>query len=62
MQYDKNSIMYFVEDTTGAYTTLTMKTYEINTQKITEYNDIDVTNFSRVKDITMSPLLSVIYI
>lgn len=62
MLYDKNLIMYFIEDTTGSYTTLTLKTYEIATQRTTDYNDIDVTNFSRIKDITMSPLVNIIYI
>lgn len=62
LMYDKNLIMYFIQDTSGSYTTLSIRTYEIATQKVTEYNDIDVTNFSRVKDITMSPLLSIVYI
>ena len=62
MMYDKNLILYFIEDTSGSYTTLTVKNYDIATGRTTEYNDIDVVNFSRIKDITMSPLLSVIYI
>lgn len=62
MLYDKNLIMYFIEDTSGIYTTLTLRTYEIATKRTTDYNDIDVTNFSRIKDITMSPLVNIIYI
>lgn len=62
MLYDKNLIMYFVQDTTGSYTTLTLRTFEIATKRKTDYNDIDVTNFSRVKDITVSPLVNIIYI
>lgn len=62
MLYDKNLIMYFVQDTTGSYTTLTLKTYEIATKRETKYNDIDVYNFSRIKDLTMSPLVNIIYI
>ena len=49
MLYDKNLIMYFIEDTSGIYTTLTLRTYEIATKRTTDYNDIDVTNFSRIK-------------
>ena len=62
MLFDKNLILYFVEDTTGSRTTLTLKTYEIATQRTTEYNDFNVTNFSKVKDITMSPLVNIIYV
>ncbi len=62
MLYDKNLIMYFVENTSGSYTTLTLKTYEIATKKTTEYNDIDVASFSRVKDLTFSPLVNIIYV
>ena len=54
--------MYFVEDTSGSYTTLTLRTFEIATQRTTDYNDFNVTNFSRIKDITMSPLINIIYI
>ena len=62
MLYDKNLIMYFIEDTSGSYTTLTLRTFEIATQRTTDYNDFNVTNFSRIKDITMSPLINIIYI
>ena len=62
MLYDKNLIMYFVEDTSGSYTTLTLRTFEIATERTTDYNDFNVTNFSRIKDITMSPLINIIYI
>ena len=62
MLYDKNLVMYFVEDTSGSYTTLTLRTFEIATQRTTDYNDFNVTNFSIIKDITMSPLINIIYI
>ncbi len=62
MLFDKNLILYFIENTNGSRTTLTLKTYEIATKRTTEYNDFNVTNFSRVKDITMSPLVNIIYV
>lgn len=62
MLYDKNLLMYFTEEGDGSYTTLTLKTFEIATKRSTLYNDFDVRNFSRVKDITMSPLVNIIYI
>jgi len=62
MLYDKNLIMYFTQDTNGSYTTLSLKTFEIATKRTTEYNDFDVRNFSKIKDITMSPLVNIIYI
>lgn len=62
MLYDKNLIMYFIEETSGGYTTLSLKTYEIATKRVTEYNDISVRNFSRIKDLTFSPLVNIIYI
>lgn len=62
MLYDKNLIMYFIEETSGSYTTLTLRTYEIATQRTTKYNNINISNFSRIKDITMSPLVNIIYI
>lgn len=62
MLYDKNLIIYFIQDTTGSYTTLSLKTYEIATKRTTDYNDFSVSNFSKIKDITMSPLINIIYI
>ena len=62
MLYDKNLIMYFTQEGDGSYSTITLKTFEIATKRSTLYNDFDVRNFSRIKDITMSPLVNIIYI
>ena len=64
LAYDKNLILYFIEDTNGSYTSITAKNFDIATERKTSYYgmDIDVYNFSRIKDITMSPLLSIIYL
>ena len=62
MLYDKNLLMYFTQEGDGSYSTITLKTFEIATQRSTLYNDFDVRNFSRIKDITMSPLVNIIYI
>ncbi len=64
MLYDKNLIVYFIEDTYGSNTTLTIKSYEITTKKKTVFddNDIYVSNFKRVKDITFSPLVNIFYV
>lgn len=62
MLFDKNLILYFIEESNGYRTTLSLRTYEIATQRTTEYNDFNVTNFSRIKDITMSPLVNIIYV
>ncbi|MBO5477487.1 MAG: hypothetical protein J6A15_07040 [Clostridia bacterium] len=60
--YDKNLMIYFIEDESGSYTTLSLRTFEMTTKRTTEYNDISVYNFSKVKDITFSPLVNIFYI
>ncbi len=62
MMFDKNLILYFVEYTKGNYTTLTLNTFDISTQKVSEYNDINVSNFSKIKEIAASPLVNIFYI
>ena len=42
MLYDKNLMIYFVEDTNGSYTTLSLNTFEMTTKRTTEYNDLDL--------------------
>ena len=60
--YDKNLIIYFTEEKGNTISTLTLKTYEIDTERESDYNKIKVTNFSRVKDISMSPIINIIYV
>ena len=60
--YDKNLIMYFTEEETYYGSSLTLKTYEIDTERTSEYNTINVNNFSRVKDMSMSPIINIIYV
>jgi len=62
MLFDKNLILYFEKKTTGNSNTLSLKTYEIATNRTIEYNDFNVNNFSKIKDITMSPLINIIYV
>lgn len=62
MLYDKNLMIYFVENTSGSYTTLSLNTFEMTTKRTTEYNDLDVYNFSAIKDITFSPLVNIFYL
>ena len=60
--YDKNMILYFV-DYEGRYAdTLTLNTYEIDTDRSAEYNSFTVYNFSKIKDMSMSPIINLIYI
>lgn len=60
--YDKNMIMYFVEFEGRAASTLTLNTYEIDSKRQAEYNSFTVYNFSKIKDMSMSPLINMIYI
>jgi hypothetical protein len=60
--YDKNLIIYFTQDKTGNTSTLTLKTYEIDTERKSKYNKFNINNFSRIKDINMSPVINMIYI
>ncbi len=61
--YDKNMIIYFTESqNTTTSTKLVLNTYEIDTQRKSEYNNFNVNNFSRIKDMNMSPIINIIYI
>lgn len=61
--YDKNLIIYFTKyETAYNGTQLLLKTYEIDTERDSEYNTINVANFSRVKDMSMSPIINIIYV
>lgn len=60
--YDKNMIMYFVRYDGRSASTLTLNTYEIDSERQAEYNSFTVYNFSRIKDMSMSPLINIIYI
>lgn len=60
--YDKNLIMYFTEDKQDSSSKITLRTYEIANKKKNEYNKFTVRNFSRIKDMNMSPIINIIYI
>lgn len=60
--YDKNLIMYFTEEKKNNSSRLVLKTYEIANKKKNEYNKFNVNNFSRIKDMNMSPIINIIYI
>ena len=61
--YDKNLIIYFTaEQTSTSNTRLVINTYEITSQRKNTYNKFNVTNFSRIKDMNMSPVINIIYI
>ena len=60
--YDKNMIMYFVEAEGRYASTLTLNTYEIDSERQAEYNSFTVYNFSKIKDMSMSPVVNMIYI
>lgn len=63
MLYDKNLIIYFTaKKTTTTNTRLQIKTYNIDSQKTVEYNVFNVQNFSKIKDMNMSPIINIIYI
>lgn len=61
--YDKNRIVYI---TSSSYSTnrtkLDIKTYEIEGKKKNEFKTFYIDNFSKVKDMNMSPLTNMIYI
>lgn len=60
--YDKNLIMYFTESKVNTSSKLLLKTYEIANKKKNEYNKFTVKNFSKIKDMNMSPIINIIYI
>ncbi len=60
--YDKNLIIYFTEEKNDYSSKLTLRTYEMSSQKKSEYNTFNVINFSKIKDMNMSPVINIIYI
>lgn len=60
--YDKNLIMYFTEQKNGNVSKLTLHTYEIDTKRDSTYNTFNVSNFVKIKDMNMSPVINIIYI
>ena len=64
LMYDKNLILYFTKtnNATSYSTQLQLKTYEISSEKVSEYNVFNVANFSKIKDMNMSPIINILYI
>lgn len=60
--YDKNLIIYFTEDKSNTSSKLVLNTYEIANKKKNEFNTINVNNFSKIKDMNMSPVINILYI
>jgi len=60
--YDKNLIVYFTKVDNGNSATLQLKTYDIGTKRTIEYNTFTVRNFSKIKNMDMSPMINMIYI
>lgn len=60
--YDKNLILYFTKTDNGTSATLKLTTYDIGTKRKIEYNTFTVKNFSRIKNMDMSPVINMIYI
>ncbi len=60
--YDKNLIVYFTKVDNGTTATLQLKTYDIGTKRKIEYNTFTVKNFSKIKNMDMSPVINMIYI
>ena len=60
--YDKNLIVYFTKVDNGTSATLQLKTYDIGTKRKIEYNTFTVRNFSKIKNMDMSPVINMIYI
>ncbi len=60
--YDKNLILYFTEKKTGSTTKLQLNTYDISSKRVIEYTSINVTNFSKIKELEASPIINMIYL
>lgn len=61
--YDKNLIIYITaEQTSKTNTKLVINTYDIESKRKSKYNNFNVTNFSCIKDMNMSPIINIIYI
>jgi len=60
---DKNRIIYITSsDYSSTRTKLDIKTYEIENKSKNEFKTFYINNFSKVKDMNMSPLTNMIYI
>lgn len=61
--YDKNLIIYFTKNTrSSGVTNLTLYSFDVTSKKQIEYNTFNVYNFSRIKQVDMSPLQNYVYI
>lgn len=61
--YDKNLIIYITaEPRENNVTRLVINTYDIESKRKVVYNKFNITNFSQVKDMNMSPIINIIYI
>lgn len=61
--YDKNLIIYITaEQTSKTNTRLVINTYDIASKRKNIYNKFNITNFSCIKDMNMSPIINIIYI
>ena len=61
--YDKNLIVYITsEETSSTNTRLVINKYDIETKRKVVYNKFYVQNFSRIKEMNMSPIINIIYI
>ncbi len=61
--YDKNLIIYITaEPRKNNITRLVINTYDIESGRKIEYNKFNITNFSSIKDMNMSPIINIIYI
>ncbi len=61
--YDKNLIIYFTKNVrkTGV-TNLTLYSFDVTSKKQIEYNTFNISNFSKIKQVDMSPLQNYVYI
>ncbi len=59
--YDKNLILYFTQEKSKNTSKLVLNTYEIDTKRKSKYNSVNIYNFSKIKDMNMSPIINIIY-
>lgn len=59
--YDKNLIIYFVEDKTNTTSKISLKRYSIDSKQSDEFNKFTIQNFSKIKSLEMSPVINIIY-
>ncbi len=60
--YDKNRIFYITSEDSTYSTTLQIWTYDIASGETSEYNEFNVSGFTRIKDLEYSPLVNIIYL